>query len=176
MTSRLIPQGNRILVEDIRETMTEGGLHIPDRANDRRKVVQGRIVAVGTGVPHAPDAQRSGNPGYHVGQVVLFMAGAGVEVVYRGTTYLTVKGDEVLCVEGPSPFDVLNPEMLLQCGWQGCEATARARVADRAGWSEQVAPDGIFTYRCRAHGGLAAADTVDEGEPEAQAIDPETLA
>ncbi len=115
--TKLIPRGNRLLVKNIFATMTDGGLHIPDKVQERRTVAKAEVLAVGDGVPYVDPfgrardaiARLEDDPQlYRVGQIVLFMAGSAVAVDHEGATYLFVKTDEILGVQGP---DVSDPEL-----------------------------------------------------------------
>lgn len=105
-TTKLIPQGARLLVKSVYQTMTEGGIAIPERAQDKRTVARAEVLAVGAGVPASgPGAvlDEDGEP-VAVGGHVFFMAGSGVAVEHAGRLYLIVKADEVLAVESaPTP-------------------------------------------------------------------------
>ncbi len=72
------------------ESMTKGGIAIPNVANDRRKVGKAEVLAVGDTVIG----------GYAGGDVVFFMVGEAVAVDHQGETFLLVKTENVLAVEG----------------------------------------------------------------------------
>lgn len=97
---RLIPKGPRLLVKSIYDLKTEGGLHIPQIAQDKRKVARAEVLGVGDGVKDAD--------GYQVGQFVFFMSGSAVAIDHAGETFMTIKVDEILAVEAEAePGDLL---------------------------------------------------------------------
>ena len=78
--------GNMVLVRLMDgETMTDGGLVIPDRA--REKPQRGRVVAVG---PKASSVE--------IGDDVLFGKYAGSEMTIDGAEHVSMREDEILGV------------------------------------------------------------------------------
>ena len=71
------------------ETMTAGGLYIPDNAKEKPQ--QGEIVAVGPGAKDEPMEVK-------VGDVVLYGKYAGTEVTVEGKKYLIVKQSDILAI------------------------------------------------------------------------------
>jgi chaperonin GroES len=87
------PIGDRIIVkrkQDV-ETMTKGGLHIPEVAKERPQ--QGTVIAVGefkvVGGLKEPLA-------VHVGDVVLFGKYAGAEIKIDGEEHLIMREEDIL--------------------------------------------------------------------------------
>ena len=71
------------------ETMTAGGLYIPDNAQEKPQ--QGAIVAVGPGSKDEPMEVK-------VGDVILYGKYAGTEVTVEGKKYLIVKQSDILAI------------------------------------------------------------------------------
>ena len=95
MATKLIPLGDRLLVERIEaETTTAGGIVLPDSAKE--KPIQGKVIAVGEG--------RRNDDGKIVplqvkkGDTVLFGKYSGTEVKIDGNDYLIMKEDDVLAI------------------------------------------------------------------------------
>lgn len=89
------PLHDRIIVERIEEeTMTAGGIIIPDSAKE--KPLEGSVVAVGKG--------KSNEEGkvlpldVKVGDKVLFGKYAGTEIKIEGKEYLMMREDDILGV------------------------------------------------------------------------------
>ena len=76
-----------VIVPKEAETMTAGGLYIPDNAKE--KTQQGTVVAAG---PGAKDEPMEVTPG----DVVLYGKYAGTEVTVDGKKYLIVKQSDIL--------------------------------------------------------------------------------
>ncbi len=84
------PLGTRVVIEPKEaETMTAGGLYIPDNAKEKPQ--QGAVVAVGPGAKDEPMELK-------VGDVVLYGKYAGTEVTVDGKKYLIVKQSDVLAI------------------------------------------------------------------------------
>ena len=95
MATKLIPLGDRLLVERLEaEETTAGGIVLPDAAKE--KPIQGKVVAVGEG--------RRNDDGELVpmqvkkGDRILFGKYAGTEVKLDGDEYLIMKEDDVLAI------------------------------------------------------------------------------
>jgi len=89
------PLNDRVLVKRIaEETMTKGGIIIPDTATE--KPVEGKVVAVGNG--------RVGDDGkvtaldVKKGDRVLFGKYSGTEIKVDGVEHLIMREDEILAV------------------------------------------------------------------------------
>ena len=86
----LKPLGTRVVIEPKEaETMTAGGLYIPDKAKEKPQ--QGEIVAVGPGTKDEPMEVK-------VGDVVLYGKYAGTEVTVENKKYLIVKQSDILAI------------------------------------------------------------------------------
>ena len=84
----LKPLGTRVVVEPKEaETMTAGGLYIPDNAKEKPQ--QGVVVAVGPG--DEPMEVKAG-------ETVLYGKYAGTEVTVDGKKYLIVKQSDILAI------------------------------------------------------------------------------
>ena len=71
------------------ETMTAGGLYIPDNAKEKPQ--QGVIVAVGPGAKDEPMEVKEG-------ETVLYGKYAGTEVKLEGEEYIIVRQNDILAV------------------------------------------------------------------------------
>ncbi len=86
----LKPLGTRVVIEPKEaETMTAGGLYIPDNAKEKPQ--QGAVVAVGPGSKDEPMEVK-------VGDVVLYGKYAGTEVTVDNKKYLIVKQSDILAI------------------------------------------------------------------------------
>ncbi len=86
----LKPLGTRVVIEPKEaETMTAGGLYIPDNAKEKPQ--QGVIVAVGPGAKDEPMEVK-------VGETVLYGKYAGTEVTVDSKKYLIVKQSDILAI------------------------------------------------------------------------------
>lgn len=84
------PLQDRVLVEPKEaETVTAGGLIIPDTAKEKQQ--QGVVIAVGSGKKDEPMEVK-------VGDTVLYGKYAGTEVKYEGKDYLIVKQSDILAI------------------------------------------------------------------------------
>ena len=97
-TNRMIvPTQDRMVVvpsEEV-EKMTDGGLHIPDMAQE--KPVEGVIIAVGPGTVSAHTGEII--PIRHSkGQKVLYGKYAGTEIVHDGETLLILREPDIFAV------------------------------------------------------------------------------
>ena len=86
----LKPLGTRVVIEPKEaETMTAGGLYIPDNAKEKPQ--QGVIVAAGPGTKDEPMEVKPG-------ETVLYGKYAGTEVTFEGAKYLIVKQSDILAI------------------------------------------------------------------------------
>lgn len=84
------PLADRVLVQaQEAQTMTAGGLYIPDTAKEKPQ--QGTVVAAGPGKKDEPME-------VSVGDVVLYGKYSGTEVSYEGTKYLIMKQSDILAI------------------------------------------------------------------------------
>ena len=89
------PLHDRIIVERIEEeTVTAGGLIIPDSAKEKPQ--QGKVIAVGKGKV-TEDGKLLGMD-VKVGDRILFGKYAGTEIKVEGKEYLMMREDDVLGV------------------------------------------------------------------------------
>ncbi|WP_323846176.1 co-chaperone GroES [Microbulbifer magnicolonia] len=87
------PLYDRVVVKRLpAETITRGGIVIPDKAAE--KPTQGEVFAVGGGVPLDNGELRPLS--VRVGDRVLFGHYAGTEIKLDGETYLIVKESDIL--------------------------------------------------------------------------------
>lgn len=86
----LKPLGTRVVLEPKEaETMTAGGLYIPDNAKEKPQ--QGTVVAAGPGSKDEPMEVKAG-------ETVLYGKYAGTEVTVDGKKYLIVKQSDILAI------------------------------------------------------------------------------
>ncbi|MCQ2136379.1 MAG: co-chaperone GroES [Bacteroidales bacterium] len=84
------PLADRVLVQaQEAQTMTAGGLYIPDTAKEKPQ--QGTVVAAGPGKKDEPME-------VSVGDVVLYGKYSGTEVSYEGKKYLIMKQSDILAI------------------------------------------------------------------------------
>jgi chaperonin GroES len=89
----LRPLQDRILVKRVeQESMTKGGIIIPDSAKE--KPAEGKVVAVGNG-KIGEDGKRI-TPDIKAGDRILFGKYAGTEVKIDGEEHLIMREDDVL--------------------------------------------------------------------------------
>jgi len=82
--------GDRVAVErDVRETMTPGGIHLPDSA--QRAPTFGTVIWVGPG-------DREGSMGVQPGQRVLFERYGGIEIEQGGRKLLLLRRADLIGV------------------------------------------------------------------------------
>ncbi len=90
---KLRPLQDRILVKRVeQESMTKGGIIIPDSAKE--KPAEGKVVAVGNG-KMGEDGKRI-TPDIKAGDRILFGKYAGTEVKIDGEEHLIMREDDVL--------------------------------------------------------------------------------
>jgi chaperonin GroES len=93
MKMKLRPLQDRILVKRVeQESMTKGGIIIPDSAKE--KPAEGKVVAVGNG-KMGEDGKRI-TPDIKAGDRILFGKYAGTEVKIEGEEHLIMREDDVL--------------------------------------------------------------------------------
>ena len=91
--SKLQAIGHHVIVEkQIRERVTEGGIHLPDTVDieSQEKLIRGLVIAAGELVSKRVT----------VGCWVLYPYYAGNSWEYEEKTYTTIKDDKILSVEG----------------------------------------------------------------------------
>jgi chaperonin GroES len=92
---KLKPLGDRVLVKRLEEeTVTKGGIIIPDTAKE--KPMKGQVEAVGDG-KLGEDGKRI-KPNVGKGDLVLFNKYAGTEVKIEDVEYLIMREDDILCI------------------------------------------------------------------------------
>ena len=94
MVSKIRPLHDHVVVEPIEETVSLGGIVIPDTA-DKERPIRGTVFAVGKGKmvdgKHFP-------VDVAVGDTVLFSKYAGTEIKLEGKNYLVMKESDILAV------------------------------------------------------------------------------
>lgn len=89
---KIVPLNDRLLVKrDAVKEKTEGGLHIPDEAQE--PPLQGEVLAVGSGALLQDGRRRKLD--LEVGGRVLFNKYAGAEIEYGGETYIILTERDV---------------------------------------------------------------------------------
>ena len=84
------PLADRVVVEAAAaETMTAGGIIIPDTAQEKPQ--KGKVVAVGAGKPDEPMTVK-------VGDTVLYGKYAGTELNVDGTDVLIMRESDILAI------------------------------------------------------------------------------
>ena len=84
------PLADRVLVEPApAETVTKGGIIIPDTAKE--KPMRGKVMAVGNGKPDEPMTVK-------VGDIVLYGKYAGTEISIEGKEYLIMKESDIYAI------------------------------------------------------------------------------
>lgn len=87
MSIKLMPLGDRILVESLPAEEKVGGIYIPDTAQEKPQ--KGKVVAVGPGNKENPVTLK-------VGEEILYGKYSGTEIKYEGCEYLIMKESDVL--------------------------------------------------------------------------------
>lgn len=95
MSQTLRPLHDRVLVERLEEeTMTAGGIVIPDSAKE--KPMRGKIVAVGKGKIADDGSVRALD--VKVGDTILFGKYSGTEIKLDGKEYMVMREDDLMGV------------------------------------------------------------------------------
>ncbi|MFT6211182.1 MAG: chaperonin GroES [Bacteroidia bacterium] len=90
MGLKIKPLADRVVVEAAAaETMTAGGIYIPDTAQEKPQ--QGKVLAVGAGKPDEPMTVK-------VGDTVLYGKYSGTEVTVDGTEVLIMRESDIFAV------------------------------------------------------------------------------
>ncbi len=85
------PLADRVLIEPISvEDKTESGIILPDTA-DKEKPEQGKVVAVGPGLPKKPMTVKKGDR-------VLFTKYGPSEIKHNNKEYLIAKEEDILAI------------------------------------------------------------------------------
>lgn len=98
-----IPLGNRVLVVQLDNDTTKGGLTLPGGRSSVDKYRRGKIVAVGSG--RILESGMIVDMAVAVGDVVRYGMHAGVPVRYQGDEFIVIPENELLCKDpedGPS--------------------------------------------------------------------------
>jgi chaperonin GroES len=87
---KLKPLHDRVVIKPHeRETVTSGGIIIPDTAKE--KPLRGKVIAVGQGKKDEPMTVR-------IGDNVIFSKYGGTEVQIDGNEYMILKESEILAI------------------------------------------------------------------------------
>lgn len=112
--------GDRVLIlPDDGATRTASGLYLPPTVTEKEKVQGGYVVAVGPGTPMLdPEAIEESWKGsdpngvkyipleVNVGDYVLFLKKAAIEITYKNTRYLIVPVSGILLAESDDQIDL----------------------------------------------------------------------
>ena len=91
----LKPLGDHIVLKRLeQETVSEGGIVIPDTAKE--KPILGEVIAVGPG--RLLDDGKRVPPEVKPGDKVIFSKYAGTEFKHKGEEYVVVREDDVLAI------------------------------------------------------------------------------
>ena len=90
MAIKIKPLADRVLVEaDVADEKTEGGIIIPDTAQEKPQ--KGKVIAVGNGTKDEPMTVK-------VGDSVLYGKYSGTELALNGDEYLIMKESDIFAV------------------------------------------------------------------------------
>ena len=96
---KIRPLQDRVVVKRLEgESMTKGGIIIPDSAKE--KPIEGRVVAVGNGKASKDGKVRALD--VKVGDTVLFGKYSGTEVKLDGVEHVLLREDDILAVTAPA--------------------------------------------------------------------------
>jgi chaperonin GroES len=89
---KIIVTGDRVLIKpDKSEERTKVGLYLPQTVKDKEEVIGGTVVQTGPGFPMANPSDISEEPWN-----ALFLQKAGVEIKYRGSSYIIIPQSAIL--------------------------------------------------------------------------------
>ena len=92
---KIKPLGEKVLVQRLEaESMTKGGIVLPDTAKEKPK--EGTVLAVGDG-KLLDDGSRAGHQ-VKVGDRVLFTSYAGTEIKVDGEEYMLMDESDILAI------------------------------------------------------------------------------
>ncbi len=109
---RLIVLGDRVLISPSKgEERTKVGLYLPQTVSERESVQSGTVMATGPGTPLAEPIDLDNEPWksyqnkmryvpmeVNIGDQVIFLKKAAVEIKYDGKTYLVVPQSAILVI------------------------------------------------------------------------------
>jgi chaperonin GroES len=107
---KIIVTGDRVLIKpDKSEERTKVGLYLPQTVKDKEEVIGGTVVQTGPGIPMANPSDISEEPWKNEqqelkylplqareGDYALFLQKAGVEIKYRGSSYIIIPQSAIL--------------------------------------------------------------------------------
>jgi chaperonin GroES len=94
---KLLPLNDQVVIRRFAETVSKGGIHIPDSA--QKKSRRGTVVACGPGSRIDGNVEGRRLPLYvEVGETVMFDQYAGREVEIDGETFVVVSESEILTI------------------------------------------------------------------------------
>ena len=93
MTTQFTPIADRVLVRRIdAESVTKGGIHIPEQAKERP--TEGEVIAVGRG--KLLDSGKLVEPCVRVGDRILFNKYGGTEIKLDDVEHVILREDDIL--------------------------------------------------------------------------------
>jgi chaperonin GroES len=107
---KIIVTGDRVLIKpDKSEERTKVGLYLPQTVKDKEEVIGGTVVQTGPGIPMVNPSDISEEPWKNEqqelkflplqareGDYALFLQKAGVEIKYRGSSYIIIPQSAIL--------------------------------------------------------------------------------
>jgi chaperonin GroES len=92
---KVTPLNDRIVIKRLEEeTMTKGGIIIPDAAKEKPQ--EGRVIAVGSG--KVTDKGERVAPAVKAGNKILFGKYSGTEIKIDGEEHLILREDDILAI------------------------------------------------------------------------------
>lgn len=91
---KLRPLKNHIIIEEVIEEETKGGLILPN--SDDQKTMTGEILSVGPGI--YDDKGNFEEPLFKEGQTVLFPKGTGQHIELEGRKFVFFKPEDILAI------------------------------------------------------------------------------
>ncbi len=88
--------GNRVLVKVLREEMTSGGLHIPQKAREKLNVATAEVIAVGDGAYNLHTNEYV-KMRVKKGDHVMFFMDSAFPLTYKGHDY-EILAEDALCM------------------------------------------------------------------------------
>lgn len=91
---KIQPLGDRVLIQALKETMTKGGIIIPDTVTEKPQ--QGTVIAVGPG--RTTEKGERIAPEVKAGDKILFGKYSGTEIEVDGQNLLFLREGDILAV------------------------------------------------------------------------------
>jgi co-chaperonin GroES (HSP10) len=123
---RIIVIGDRVLIKpDLSEERTKVGLYLPQTVKDKEEVIGGTVVQTGPGTPMVDPSDLSEEPWRKQGKELkflpvqaepgdyaLFLQKAGVEIQYKGESYIIIPQSAILILirDESEPLDLSSED------------------------------------------------------------------